>query len=412
MKKIRIALFSLFLLISINLTLHYISFSGIIKGYNDNLDGKSYTLNNSYVNLTSSPIMIDDWNPNYNWSKTASENAWCTGSGTSNDPYIIEDVLIDGLDGGYCVSIYNSDVHFILRKCMLYNVGSTIDYAPITLWNTNNGRIIDNTLEDGQTGIYLEDSANNNISNNILNDLVYGIHLENSRYNTISNNDLETHTMAVFLKYSNNNNISLNNLIDINGDGLHLSSSDHNILSKNTIIYPNWGISSSGIDLTSCYNITIVGNHIEEGATGIFFRYTNTEIIIKDNIIIDNLRGINIAYDTSTNNTIYNNCFIGNDWYENARDIAPFNHWDNGSSGNYWDDYSGVDNDGDGIGNSPYSIAGSAGSVDNFPLMRCPFPVPRPASFNWLPVILGVVISSVAIGITLAIYFLKFRKPK
>ena len=45
-----------------------------------------------YYNLTGQTIYIDDSNPNYNWSKTASENDWCTDYGTY---YQIDHVLIE-----------------------------------------------------------------------------------------------------------------------------------------------------------------------------------------------------------------------------------------------------------------------------------------------------------------------------
>ncbi|GAG31684.1 unnamed protein product, partial [marine sediment metagenome] len=49
-------------------------------------------------------------------------------------------------------------------------------------------------------------------------------------------------------------------------------------------------------------------------------------------------------------------------------DDGTDNLWDNGTTGNYWDDYLGVDADNDGIGDTPYLITGSGGSVDNFPI--------------------------------------------
>jgi parallel beta-helix repeat protein len=370
------------------------------------------SLNSFSWNLTGSPISIDDSNPNANWSYTALNYDWCSGSGSWSDPYVIEDVLIDGLDGVFCISIWGSNAYFIIRNCILYNVGSVIDYAPIQLRYTDNGRIVGNSLEDGQTGIYLFESDNNSISNNEVNDLIYGIHLEYSHYSAISNNDIETHSYGVMLDDSNYNNVSLNSLIDINNVGVRISSSEHNIVTKNTIIFPNWGLHSSGIEFVSSINNTISDNHIENGATGIFFYYSSRENVIKNNVIIDNLRGIHFPYDTTINNTIYNNCFVANDYYENARDDGSNNNWDNGSSGNYWDDYSGADNDNNGIGDNSYDIAGSAGSSDNFPLMECPFPLPQPESFNWLPIIIIIVISSAVVGIGLAIYFLKFRKSK
>jgi hypothetical protein len=51
------------------------------------------------------------------------------------------------------------------------------------------------------------------------------------------------------------------------------------------------------------------------------------------------------------------------------------NSWDNGTRGNYWNNYTGSDENHDGIGDISYNITGSAGSKDNFPLMKCPFSI-------------------------------------
>ena len=40
-------------------------------------------------------IYINDDDPNFNWSKTAADNDWCSGSGTYSDPYIIENLYIN-----------------------------------------------------------------------------------------------------------------------------------------------------------------------------------------------------------------------------------------------------------------------------------------------------------------------------
>jgi hypothetical protein len=49
--------------------------------------------------------------------------------------------------------------------------------------------------------------------------------------------------------------------------------------------------------------------------------------------------------------------------YDSASDI-----WDNGSVGNYWNDYNGIDIDHNGIGDTPYNLSGGS-NQDRYPLM-------------------------------------------
>jgi hypothetical protein len=66
-------------------------------------------------------------------------------------------------------------------------------------------------------------------------------------------------------------------------------------------------------------------------------------------------------------NTIYHNNFLENK-IGNAYDEGR-NKWDKGGRGNYWDDYTGKDEDGDGIGDTPYKIPGGI-NKDRYPLMN------------------------------------------
>ena len=117
-----------------------------------------------FWNLTGSPILIDDYNLSNNWAYTASHYAWCSGSGTWADPYVIENVTIDGQGLGNCIEIRNSDAYFIVRNCSLYNSGSSYyNDAAIYLNNIDNGKIINNDCSDNiHYGMYLSDCNNNN----------------------------------------------------------------------------------------------------------------------------------------------------------------------------------------------------------------------------------------------------------
>jgi len=113
------------------------------------------------------------------------------------------------------------------------------------------------------------------------------------------------------------------------------------------------------------------------------------------------------GYDTSHGNSIYLNCFINNN--ENAFDDGSNNRWDNGTMGNYWSNYNGSDPDGNGIGNIPYMISGSAGSQDNFPLMKCPISA---QDGGGIPIELIILISVISGGAVIGVATLLLIRRK
>ena len=86
--------------------------------------------------------------------------------------------------------------------------------------------------------------------------------------------------------------------------------------------------------------------------------------IIENNITDNTNTGITL--DLSNNNIVYKNKLQDNQI--NAIDNGIINQWDNGTIGNYWDDYGGVDANDDGIGDTPYDVPPEGGSVDNYPI--------------------------------------------
>jgi parallel beta-helix repeat protein len=124
-------------------------------------------------------------------------------------------------------------------------------------------------------------------------------------------------------------------------------------------------------------------NKIKWNLVGIYLTESNNNYIY-ENEFSGNTRGIETV-EQSINNHIYHNNF-----YSSAEDNAYddfTNTWDDGypSGGNYWDDYTGSDNDGDGIGDTPYDISGDGNNEDQYPLMN-PFipqnPPPKPKIYG------------------------------
>ena len=72
---------------------------------------------------------------------------------------------------------------------------------------------------------------------------------------------------------------------------------------------------------------------------------------------------------SSSGNIFYHNNVIDNRWAQVVLYASPDNRWDNGCEGNYWSDYEGDDDNGDGIGDTPYIISNSP-KGDSCPLMK------------------------------------------
>ncbi|UCD14688.1 MAG: right-handed parallel beta-helix repeat-containing protein [Thermoplasmatales archaeon] len=167
-------------------------------------------------------------------------------------------------------------------------------------------------------------------------------------------------------------NIICNNIIKNNKLGIDMLESLNNIISQNIIENQQY----YGVNMRYSSNNNISSNIIfnnKRTGINIFGSYDNT--IIENTILNNNWSGLAILDRTVTNNFIYHNNFFNND-PDNGFD-SGLNVWDNDypSGGNYWDDYEGVDDDGDGIGDTPYVIPGGD-NEDNYPLMK-PYGIPE-----------------------------------
>jgi len=312
---------------------------------------------------TTAKIFIDDSDPNYNWSKTALENDWCTGLGTWNDPYVIQDVEIDGELAYNGIEIYNSSVYFKIENCTIYNCS---EYG-IRLVNANNSILFDNNVHDMMYGIFLTESNNHTIYQNHLWDILsYGICLFTYCDHCELEDNLIEDSMGAIVGIYGFDILIFNNTLISNYMGIGVGASYNVTVKQNDVIDTSY----HGIVLQDANETLIKGNYLynnsEFGIYFMAFQYGCNDNTITYNQIINTVN-IGIGLDNySSQNTIFLNYFVGNTL--NAQDNGTSNAWDNGAIGNFWDDYSGVDADDDGIGDTPYLIDGEAGSMDNYPI--------------------------------------------
>src|SRR4030066_307866 len=186
--------------------------------------------------------------------------------------------------------------------------------------------------------------------------------------------------IATGIYLSGRKNVIIKNIIiDNYVTGIQLSECENITISNNSV-----SDCSVNIEMTHSNNSRIEGNNITRNNFGISIR--NSDQVI-GNTFLDNNYGFQLH---SENCTFYHNNFSNSSEYygrhEWAVKVSPINSWDSGSEGNYWSDYNGIDANGDGIGDTPYTL--DSNNTDNFPLMN-PFgtnssPLPSPTDVSYL----------------------------
>jgi parallel beta-helix repeat protein len=166
---------------------------------------------------------------------------------------------------------------------------------------------------------------------------------------------------VVFIAASN---IRVMNFTIQNGgeDGIHINSYSNNITILNNNIINNFAY---GIYLVTSSRCLIAENNITLNYGAILLSYSSNNTIFHNNIINHTYA---LWLDYSDNNTIFHNNFINNTYQVDSWESDNLWNDEYPSGGNYWDDYTGQDSDGDGIGDTPYQI--DENDNDNYPLMN------------------------------------------
>ena len=286
-----------------------------LAGGIDYLPIYSDQFNGSKIYIDDTGVSSQDWS----WAETRS---WLTGSGTSNDPYLIKDLVIDGGYSGSNIIIANSTAFFRIENCTLFNIQD----SAIRMINSENGFIFDNRITNSTNdGIYLEKSNNTIIYNNqISNTSGSGVYIfDDSNFNNISRNIVnESSGHGINLWGYNDNNTIMDNLLHSNSGAsrydIHIYRSTNNSIVRN-VIYNNSGSNyrSIGIRVTSNYN-TVRDNQIYNNSGsgisaiflsgGLYNTIDNNTIIQNDGPLLTmGMVYLGVDYVTCTNNIIFKN---------------------------------------------------------------------------------------------------------
>ncbi len=215
------------------------------------------------------------------------------------------------------------------------------------------------------TGIYLSDSDYVYLDISNITGSVIGVHVNNSLNFTVADVgdvDISGNTIGIKLENSNNSTLepvgtelTIHNNTNTN---ILLDNSYYNSFKYLTIYGGNEGFHFTGSEenSVSVCNITQHTNY------GFYLTSTADNNTIFNNYISNTSTGVD-AWDNGTNNwNIAKNCSLG-------LNIMGGACW----GGNYWGNYTGVDTDSDGLGNTNIPYQGSGGNItnggDSYPLV-------------------------------------------
>lgn len=287
-------------------------------------------------------------------------------------------VTLNGNNQGHVVTITAPGVS--LTGFQIIQSGSKKQDAGIYIASSDN-LIMSNTLSRVQNGIYVNKGSRNQIENNTItsnNSRISkrgnGVHLFYGNGNVVRGNDIYDVQDGIYIDFAADSTLSSNTISD-SRYAIHLMFGEGGLVSDNQFMYNINGMmvmsSSSfrieqnimqkqldyrgyGALLYDTDHITMRGNRMMYNSNGLALEDAR-DSIITDNVIAGNHLGLSLLTG-NTGTTISGNQFIGN--VVQARSLDAGQAIDDGTSGNYWDDYSSYDITGDGIGELPY-YAGS-----------------------------------------------------
>jgi len=247
---------------------------------------------------------------------------------------------INAADSGDIIYVWNGTYpeRVIVDKSNLTLVGEDRNITVINgsggdavSLKANNIKIKGFTIQEGHSGVQISPwTHSHEISDNIITNNDFGIRGHYDVHHVKISNNIIASNNIVGIEMAFYNSIISGNIISNNGKSPFLEF-------------------SAGVQIVECvYNVTVSSNN-------------NT---VAENIIKNNFNGI-IPVRYSEGNFFSHNTFVNNTHHIFISNSSHMNN--NRVEENYWSDYGGKDEDGDGFGDTPYLM--DAQNKDNSPLM-------------------------------------------
>lgn len=280
------------------------------------------------------------------------------------------------VDGGWVDDpIYVSSDWVNISGFMVTNSGIYWYDAGIELNSVENCRISYNFATVNSRGFLLYYSNRSILSGNLaIDNWDDGFYIRYSNNNTITDNNASFGDDGIDLFHSNDNLVS-RNIEWNNGDSISISNSRNNTIELNSIYY-SW---DRGIYIYYSDENRVTNNTVSLSYDSIYLYQSAVNDIINNTIFSSYYYGLRLRF--SNNITLHHNNIINNKYQVQQQDSSDI-FWDDGmGEGNYWSDYTGLDDGsggriaGDGVGDTeiPHPIIDQGNGyyqLDNYPLVN------------------------------------------
>lgn len=200
----------------------------------------------------------------------------------------------------------------------------------LRLWRANNTIVENNVIHDGRDAI-LWYSTGVTIRGNTARRCRYGLHLMFSDNVRIEDNELSANSVGIYLMYSKGVEITGNRLLRNRGPsgyGIGLKETDQFSVRENLITGNRTGVYIDGSPFTAAKPGEFTRNTIAYNDVGFTFLPSAKNNELVDNNFIDNIDQVSVA----------------------GRGNLAANRFWKGDRGNFWSDYTGYDENADGVG--------------------------------------------------------------